>query len=107
MPTMTHAAVYSAVRHYLAAIQRSGSDNGYRVAHMMRTMPVHDLFADNGILRFDGRLVHDLYLAEVKSPKDMTDEWDYYRIVETVSGETAFPLQAVPLCALAEQPIDP
>jgi branched-chain amino acid transport system substrate-binding protein len=104
MPTMTHAAVYSAVGHYLAAVRQSQSDNGPTVARMMRSLPVQDLFTDNGILRSDGRLVHDLYLAEVKSPKDMTGEWDYYRILETVSGETAFPLQAAHPCAAAAQP---
>ena len=56
----------------------------------MREMPVEDMFAHNAVLRTDGRMVHDMYLAEVKSPAESSGPWDYLKIVRTIPGEEAF-----------------
>ena len=67
MPTSAHAAVYSATRHYLRAIEAAGTDEAKAVMAKMREMPINDFFAKNGKLREDGRMVHDMYLVEVKT----------------------------------------
>ncbi|HYG45461.1 MAG TPA: ABC transporter substrate-binding protein [Bordetella sp.] len=90
MPTMTQAGVYSAVRHYLHAVQAAGTDDGKTVMAKMREMPVRDIFAANGQLRPDGQMVHDMYLVRVKSPQASKEAWDYYDIVQTIPGEQIF-----------------
>lgn len=90
MPTGVQAGTYSAVRHYLKAIEATGSDDTDTVLAKMREMPVEDMFAHGGVLRTDGRMVHDMYLAEVKAPGDSKEPWDYLKIVRTIPGEEAF-----------------
>ena len=70
MPTQMQAGVYSAVTHYLKAVDALGSDEAKAVVAKMRDMPIHDFFADHGLLRGDGRMVHDMYLVEVKKPEE-------------------------------------
>jgi branched-chain amino acid transport system substrate-binding protein len=91
MPTMWQAGTYSAVTHYLKAIQASGTDEPLAVAAKMREMPVEDFFARHGRLRADGLMVHDLVLVEVKKPDESAYPWDYYKILATIPGEEAFP----------------
>ncbi|MBR0681376.1 ABC transporter substrate-binding protein [Roseomonas eburnea] len=90
MPTQYQAGVYSAVRHYLRAIEAAGTDDGPTVARKMRELPVNDVFARNGRVREDGRHVHDMYLVEAKSPEDSRGEWDLYRVIATIPAEQAF-----------------
>lgn len=90
MPTMTHAGVYSAVSHYLRAVRSSGTDEAKTIAKTMRELPVDDFFAPKGLVRVDGRLVHDLYLVEVKPPEESRYPWDYYKVLSTISGANAF-----------------
>ena len=90
MPTQAQAGVYSAVMHYLKAVQATGSDDAKTVVAKMRETPIHDFFAENGHIRADGRMVHDMYLAEVKKPSESRYPWDYYRILRTIPGEEAF-----------------
>lgn len=90
MPSMVQAGVYSSVMHYLKAIDAAGTDETDAVMAKMREMPVNDFFAKNGIVRSDGRMVHDMYLARVKSPEESKGPWDYYEIVRTIPGEEAF-----------------
>ena len=90
MPTMSHAGVYSAVLHYLRAVQASGTDDARIVATKMRQLRVDDFFAKGGTLRADGRLVHDMYLVQVKPPEESLYPWDYYKILSTIPGEKAF-----------------
>lgn len=99
MPTMWQAGVYSAVTHYLNAIKAAGSDDPLVVAAKMRETPVEDFFARHGKLRADNLMVHDLVLAQVKSPEESKYPWDYYKILATISGEDAFgpPDPACPL----------
>nr|WP_249132779.1 MULTISPECIES: ABC transporter substrate-binding protein [unclassified Bradyrhizobium] len=89
MPTMTQAGVYSAVRHYLRAVQAANSDDGLAVAAKIRELPVADSFA-RGTIRTDGQFVHDMYLARVKTPAASSRRWDYYDIVATIPAEQAF-----------------
>ena len=90
MPTGVQAGTYSSVRHYLQAIEATGSDDTDTVLVKMRETPVHDAFTANGVLRTDGRMVHDMYLAKVKSPGESKYPWDYLTIVRTIPGEEAF-----------------
>ena len=100
MPTMAHAGVYSAVRHYLRAAQASGTDNAKVVAAKMRELPVNDFFAKGGELRADGQLVHDMYLVQVKPPEELRQPWDYYKILSIIPGNKAFRPLAEGQCVL-------
>ena len=90
MPTMAQAGVYSAVLNYLKAIDASGTDKGLTVVNQLKTMPIEDMFARNGKVRADGRMVHDMHLVEVKSPAESKGRWDYYKILSTIPGNDAF-----------------
>lgn len=88
-PGMVQAGVYSSVLHYLKAVQAAGTDDGKAVAAKMREMPVDDFFAKGAKIREDGRLIHDMYLVEVKRPEESKGPWDYYKIVRTIPGDQA------------------
>jgi branched-chain amino acid transport system substrate-binding protein len=103
MPTMVQAGVYSAVTHYLNAIQATGSDQAKAVVDQMKATPVNDFFAANGTIREDGRMVHDMYLARVKTPDESTGQWDYYEILRTIPGDQAFLPIEKSACALVTQ----
>jgi branched-chain amino acid transport system substrate-binding protein len=90
MPTMVQAGDYSAVMHYLKAVKASGTDDTATVMAKMRATPVNDFFAKNGKIRVDGRMVHDMYLAQVKKPSESKYPWDYYNIRQTIPGDQAF-----------------
>ena len=90
MPTMIHAGVYSQVSHYLKAIAAAGTDDPDTVMKKMRDMPINDFFAKNGKLREDGRMVHDMYLAQVKKPSESKGRWDNLKIIQTIPGDQAF-----------------
>jgi branched-chain amino acid transport system substrate-binding protein len=90
MPTMSQAGVYSAVRHYLKAIDATGTDEAKAVIARMRATPVDDMFAKGGKVRADGRMVHDMYLVEVKRPEESKGPWDYYKVTATIPGDEAF-----------------
>ncbi len=90
MPTQAQAGVYSAVMHYLKAIAATGTDEARAVVTRMKAMPVDDFFARGGTIRADGRMVHDMYLAQVKKPDESHYAWDYYKILHTIPGDQAF-----------------
>src|ERR1700761_3340470 len=90
MPTMIQAGLYSATMHYLKAIEAIGTDEAPKVMAQMRATPVNDFFAKNGKIRIDGRMVHDMYLFEVKKPEESKGEWDLYKLIATVPGDEAF-----------------
>ncbi|MBE0618534.1 MAG: ABC transporter substrate-binding protein [Proteobacteria bacterium] len=89
-PTMAQAGVYSAVMHYLKAIEKAGTDEALATVNQMKAMPINDMFAKNGKIRVDGRMVHDMYLVQVKAPAESKGEWDYYKIVRTIPGDEAY-----------------
>ncbi len=90
MPSMDHAATYSAVLHYLHAVAAAGTTDTAAVRDKMRAMPVQDVFAADGHLRADGRLIHDMYLVKVKAPGESKTPWDYEEVLQTVAGDKAF-----------------
>ena len=90
MPTMIQAGLYSATMHYLKAIDAIGTDEAPKVMAQMRATPINDFFAKNGKIRIDGRMVHDMYLFEVKKPSESRNEWDLYKLIATVPGDEAF-----------------
>ena len=102
MPTMAQAGVYSATRHYLRAIAAAGTDEAKGVMAKMREIPVDDFFAHDGHIREDGRLVHDMYLVQVKTPEESKGPWDYYKVVATIPGEKAFRPQEDAGCPLVK-----
>jgi branched-chain amino acid transport system substrate-binding protein len=89
-PTMVHAGIYSSTTQYLNAVKATGSDDSQAVRKQMMDTPINDMFAKNGKIREDGRMVHDMYLAEVKTPAESTGEWDLYEILRTIPGDEAF-----------------
>lgn len=91
------AAVYSAVTHYLEAIEAAGTDEAEAVMEQMRAMPVDDVYGDGARIREDGRLMIDMHLAQVKAPQDSSAPGDYYEILGTISPEHSFrPLEDNP-----------
>ena len=90
MPTMIQAGLYSATMHYLKAIEAIGTDEALKVMEQMRATPINDFFAKGGKIRIDGRMVHDMYLFEVKKPEESKNEWDLYKLIATVPGDEAF-----------------
>jgi branched-chain amino acid transport system substrate-binding protein len=103
MPTQVQASTYSAISHYLAAIKAAGTDEAKAVMAKMRQMPVNDFYVKNGHLREDGRLVHDMYFAQVKTPAESAKPWDYYKILGTIPGDQAFRPLAEGGCPLVAQ----
>ncbi len=89
-PTMIHAGVYSAVTHYLKAIEALKGDDGTKVIAKMKEMPTDDPLFGKGTVRADGRKVHPAYLFEVKKPAESKGPWDYYTLRATIPAEQAF-----------------
>jgi len=90
MPNMIHTGCYGATLHYLKAVASAGTVEAGVVMQKMRELPVHDAFLKSGILRADGRVIRDMYLARVKKPEESTESWDILDIVRTVKGEDAY-----------------
>ena len=99
-PSMLHAADYSAATFYLNAVKSAGTDDGDKVMAKMKATRVNDMFAKNGEVRPDGRMVHDMTLMQVKSPAESKYAWDYYKVVQVIPGEQAFMTKAESKCAL-------
>jgi branched-chain amino acid transport system substrate-binding protein len=90
MPSMDHAATYSAVGHYIRSVAAAGSTDTESVVGKMRFLAVKDFYADGARIRPDGRLVHDMYLVRVKQPGESRTLWDYEEILQTIPGEQAY-----------------
>jgi branched-chain amino acid transport system substrate-binding protein len=104
MPTMIQTGVHSAVTHYLKAIDATGTDEAKAVVAQMKAIPINDFFAKNGRIRDDGRMVHDMYLVQVKSPGESKNEWDLYKVLATVPGDDAYRPLAEGGCPLVKRP---
>ncbi|HEV8688765.1 MAG TPA: ABC transporter substrate-binding protein [Ideonella sp.] len=100
MPSSLQAGDYSAASSYLAAVKATGSDDADKVLAQMRKTKINDVFAKGGWIRDDGRMVHDMYLMQVKAPEQSTEPWDYYNVVETIKGEAAWTTKADTKCSL-------
>jgi branched-chain amino acid transport system substrate-binding protein len=104
MPNMAHAGDYSSTLHYLKAVQAAGSDDADAVSVKMREMPINDMFAKGGQIRADGRMVHDMYLWEVKKPSESKYAWDYLKLVKTIPAAQAFMPLEQSTCYLVKKP---
>ncbi|WP_374682342.1 ABC transporter substrate-binding protein [Accumulibacter sp.] len=102
-PTMVQAGDYSAVTTYLKAVQAAGTDDAEAVMAKMKAMPINDFFAKNGKIRVDGRMIHDMYLMQVKKPSESKYPWDYYDIKSVVPGDEAFQPLSVSKCPLVKK----
>ena len=89
--------------HYLKAVQAAGTDDAAAVMKQMKAMPINDFFATNGRIREDGRMVHDMYLFEVKKPSESKQPWDYYKLLATLPGDQAFMPLSKSSCPLVKQ----
>ncbi|MHA7599895.1 ABC transporter substrate-binding protein [Alicycliphilus sp. T452] len=104
MPSMIHAGAYSAVTQYLKAVRAAGTDDGLAVARQLKAAPLKDFFAQNGRVREDGRMVHDMFLVEVKKPDESKYPWDYYKVLSTIPGDQAFRPLSKSTCKLVKAP---
>jgi branched-chain amino acid transport system substrate-binding protein len=102
MPTAIQAGAYSAVMHYLKAVEAIKSTDGRAVVDQMKKMPGKDALFGAGIVRQDGRYLHDMFLFMVKKPEESKEPWDYYQLVETIPAERAFRPIEKGGCALAK-----
>ncbi len=100
MPSSVQAGDYSAALQYLNAVKATGSDDAGKVLAQMRKTKINDVFAKNGFIRGDGRMVHDMYLMQVKAPEKSTEPWDYYNVAQVFKGEEAWTTKAESKCAL-------
>ena len=103
MPTMIHAGTYSAVLHYLRAVQKAGSVETGPVMKAMRDTPVNDPIFHDGHIRPDGVMEHDMYLVRVKTPAESKGPWDLYTVLRTIPGNKAFQPLAESTCPLTKK----
>ncbi|MCV3735040.1 ABC transporter substrate-binding protein [Rhizobium sp. TRM96647] len=103
MPNMVQAGTYSAVTQYLKAIDKAGTDDADAVSKALHEMPVSDVFAQNGTVAPNGRMIHDMYLLEVKKPGESDVDWDYFKVLATIPGKDAFIDPAKSGCDLVSQ----
>ncbi|RJF97234.1 ABC transporter substrate-binding protein [Noviherbaspirillum saxi] len=99
-PSMLQAADYSATAQYLNAVKAIGTDDADKVMAQLKKTKINDFFAKNGEIRPDGRMVHDMYLMEVKKQSESKYPWDYYKVVQTIPAEQAWTTKAESKCAL-------
>lgn len=102
-PTMVQAGVYSSVRHYLKAVAAAKTDDWKAVAQKMRELPIEDPVMRNASIRPDGRVIHDMYLFQVKTPAESRGAWDYYKTVSTIPAQIAFKPLAQSACPLVKK----
>ena len=102
MPGMVQAGTYSAVLHYLRAMEAAGTVDGRAVADKIRELPVDDFFA-KGRVREDGRMTHDMYLVEVKTPSESKAKWDYYKVLRRIPAEEAAQPLSESKCSLIKK----
>ena len=97
---MNQAAYYSATLTYLNAVKAVGSTDPDKVMAELRKTKIDDMFTENGKIRPDGLMEHDMYIMQVKKPEESKYPWDYYRLVQTMSGEEAYGKIADSTCPL-------
>ena len=100
MPTMVQAGVYSSTLTYLKAVAAAGTDNADAVMAQLKKAKINDMFAKNGYIRADGRMIHDMYLMEVKKPAESKYPWDYYHVRATIPGEHAYQPLSLSRCPM-------
>ncbi|MBR0564985.1 ABC transporter substrate-binding protein [Azoarcus sp. L1K30] len=103
MPSMVQAGQYSSVLHYLRAVKAAGTDDTAKVMAQMKKTPINDFFAKNGKIRDDGRMIHDMYLVQVKKPEESKYPWDYYHVRQTIPAAEAFQPLSESRCPLIKK----
>ena len=101
-PTINQAMAYSAVHHYLRAVEATGTDDTVAVLAKMKELPVKDFMTDNAKLRDDGRLLRNMYVVEVKDPAQAKNPFDYFNLIDTIPGEKAFRTPQESGCTIAQ-----
>jgi branched-chain amino acid transport system substrate-binding protein len=102
-PTSAQAGVYSSITHYLKAVKAAGTTDSAAVMKVMKETPINDFFAKGGRIREDGRMVHDMYLFEVKKPSESRGRWDDYKLLATVPADQAFQSLEQSRCPLVKK----
>ena len=100
MPSSLQAGDYSATLQYLNAVKAVNSDDPAKVMPYLKQMKINDMFAKNGHIRPDGRMIHDIFLFQVKTPQESKAPWDYYKLMKTVPGDQAFTTKEESSCKL-------
>jgi branched-chain amino acid transport system substrate-binding protein len=103
VPTAAQVGVYSSVTHYLKAVKQAGTTDSAAVMKIMKDTPINDVFAKQGRIREDGRMVHDMYLFEVKKPSESKGRWDDYKLLATIPGNEAFQSLELSRCPLVKK----
>jgi branched-chain amino acid transport system substrate-binding protein len=103
VPTGAQVGVYSSVMHYLKAVKAAGTTDAAPVMKVMKETPINDVFTKNGRIREDGRMVHDMYLFEVKKPSESKGRWDDYKLLSTIPGNEAFQSLEQSRCPLVKK----
>ena len=103
VPSAVQAGTYSSVTHYLKAVKAAGTTDSAAVMKIMKDTPINDMFAKNGKIREDGRMVHDMYLFEVKKPSESKGRWDDYKLLATIPGNEAFQSLELSRCPLVKK----
>ncbi len=100
MPSMLQAGDYSAVTQYLMAVKAAGTDDADAVMAQLKKQKINDMFAKGGYIRADGRMIHEMYLMQVKTPAESKEPWDYFKVAQTIPGEQAYQSLADSKCPL-------
>ncbi|KAA0999141.1 ABC transporter substrate-binding protein [Paraburkholderia panacisoli] len=100
MPSGVQAAIYSSTLQYLSAVKATGSTDGTVVVKQMKSSGIHDMFTKDGYIRPDGRMVHSMYLMQVKEPRESRYPWDFFKVIKEVPGERAFTSKSESVCSL-------
>jgi branched-chain amino acid transport system substrate-binding protein len=103
MPTFPQAAVYSATLTYLNAVKAAGTTDSDKVMDELHKTKINDAFVQDGVIRADGLLEHDMYIMEVKKPSESKGDWDFYKLIKTMKGEEAFGKLADSACPLVKK----
>jgi branched-chain amino acid transport system substrate-binding protein len=103
MPSMVQAGDYSATTQYLLAVKAAGTDDGDAVMAQLKKTRINDMFTQDGYIRADGRMIHDMRLVQVKAPEESKEPWDYVKLVEIVPGEKAYQSLADSKCPLIKK----
>jgi branched-chain amino acid transport system substrate-binding protein len=103
MPSETQGGVYSATMSYLKAVRAAGSDDADAVMSQLKKLKINDMFAKNAWVREDGRMMHDVYLMEVKKPAESRYPWDYLSLKSVIPAEEAFQPLSLSRCPLVKK----
>ena len=102
-PSSLQAADYSVTSFYLNAVKAAGTDDGDKLMAQMKKSKVNDFYAKDGYVRADGRMIHEMYLLEVKAQNESKYPWDYYKLVTKVPGDQAFLSASKSVCSLLKK----